>query len=132
MRVTEQVLEQSYGKDWRKRIELQGEVVGAGCMAQVYEGFLKTRAGGRGQRVAVKVMHPNMQESVSADLLLMGHILGYFKNTQIHRHLNLDQVFADFKRVMLAQVDMRTEGRHLERLRKNFKDEEAIIFPGNG
>lgn len=128
MKVTEQILAEAYGPDWRERIELEDEVVGAGCMAQVYGGFLKNGQG-RGQHVAVKIMHPNMQESVSADLAIMGYMLSYFKNTKMHKHLNLDQVFADFKHVMLAQVDMRNEAENLQKLRENFKDEDAIIFP---
>lgn len=51
-RYTEKVMRKAYGNDWKDRIQL-GNVIGSGCIGQVYDGTIKDAAGEE-QRVAVK------------------------------------------------------------------------------
>ena len=51
-RHTERVMREAYGDDWKDEIHL-GNVIGSGCIGQVYEGTVKD-AVGKEQRVAVK------------------------------------------------------------------------------
>lgn len=51
-RHTERVMREAYGNDWQEHIRL-GQVIGSGCIGQVYEGVIKDKEG-REKRVAVK------------------------------------------------------------------------------
>ena len=49
---TERALREAYGDDWHKKIHL-GEILGSGCIAQVYKGVVLDK-NGKEQEVAVK------------------------------------------------------------------------------
>ena len=73
---THQVLTQTLGEGYEKKLKVEKEdVIGSGSVAQVYcgiwdDGSLDGDEFG-GSRVAVKVLHPNIQDLVERDLLLM-------------------------------------------------------------
>lgn len=82
-RQTHRILNKAFGPRWRDRIEL-GPLVGSGCIAQVYratllEGDADGGEGGsrlktqtkRTRDVAIKVLHPNLAESVATDMELL-------------------------------------------------------------
>ena len=59
---TEKLLTSSFGDGWRDVIETTGEVVGSGCIAQVYSGVLNDPNMPR-CKVAIKVIHPDVKVS---------------------------------------------------------------------
>ncbi|KAH8094397.1 kinase [Aureococcus anophagefferens] len=113
---TAEVMASAFGDDWARRVELEQETIGSGCIAQVYRGFCD------GRKVAVKVCHPQIQEKVSADM----RILAYFA-----RWLGGKELVGAFGALMRDQMDLRIEARNLERFTANFGKERDVdaVFP---
>lgn len=129
---TQKVLEKAFGKDWEKRIRLDS-ILGSGCIAQVYKGVVFDKNGNE-QPVAVKVMHPNVDEDIDADLDIMRltvHIIERlpFQAAQNLKWVNLPGFVEEIATMLKIQLDLRTEARHLERFGENFKDNNVILFP---
>ncbi|KAH8046296.1 kinase [Aureococcus anophagefferens] len=115
---TAEVMASAFGDDWARRVELEQETIGSGCIAQVYRGFCD------GRKVAVKVCHPQIQEKVSADM----RILAYFA-----RWLGGKELVGAFGALMRDQMDLRIEARNLERFTANFGKERDVdvVFTHN-
>jgi aarF domain-containing kinase len=129
---TVKVLEESFGPDWKNNIQLH-EILGSGCIGQVYRG--QAMMDGNTQReVAVKVLHPNVEEDIDADLDLMRLSVralnwvpfGMFANL---KWLNLEGIVEEFASLLKVQLDLRNEAAHLERFNKNFAGDESVVFP---
>ncbi len=129
---TERALRQAYGEDWQEHIRLD-EILGSGCIAQVYKGVI-CDDNGKEQHVAVKVMHPNVEDDIDSDLDLMRlatHILEWmpFDLLRDVKWLNLPGIVEEMATLLKIQLDLRTEADHLVRFNENFKDNDMIIFP---
>jgi predicted unusual protein kinase regulating ubiquinone biosynthesis (AarF/ABC1/UbiB family) len=99
----------------------------------VYRG---TVVDGLGQRrpVAVKVMHPNVEDDIDADLDIMRvavRLLEYGNVGPIRnmKWLNLPGFIEEMAVMLKIQLDLRTEGEHLVQFNKNFEGNDAVIFP---
>ena len=129
---TEKVLREAFGDDWKEKIELK-EILGSGCIGQVYRGHAVSETGEK-QEVAVKVLHPNVEEDIDADLDLMRVAVraakympfDFFANL---KWLNMEGVVEEFAALLKLQLDLRTEASNLTRFNENFKDEEFVVFP---
>lgn len=126
----ERVFVHHYGPDWNEKLQLERDmdgkikVLGGGCVAKVLRGKL-TSADPKlnGSDIAVKVIHHNVKKSILADLTLLRSFANILEACvpSIKQISLLDSV-EEFSRMMLEQVDMRTEARHLDRFRKNFNE----------
>ena len=104
-RHTCRVMAEAYGDDWQSKIQL-GEILGSGCIGQVYRGYVVSNdtisdhdggaAGGDGgggagggdmscndnrKEVAVKVLHPSVEDDIDADLDLMRLVVNVIERT---------------------------------------------------
>lgn len=98
-------------------------LVGSGTIGQVYKGRWK------GKWVAVKIVHPEVIEIISRDLMLMsaaGHLL---HAVPLFTHLNLPAEFNAFRSIMAEQTDLRLEGYSLARFSRNFRGYKDAHFP---
>jgi ubiquinone biosynthesis protein len=83
--------------------------VAAASMAQVHLAKLKT-----GERVAVKVLHPGLEQSVEIDLRLMRFlftVLGWFMGK-----FDLKQILAENEEPLRRELDLVAEGKATEHL----------------
>ena len=122
---TEKQLRKAFGTDWKDRIEV-GEILGSGCIGQVYRG--KTPDGD----VAVKVLHPNVDGDIEADLDLMRasvRVAEHLPFLDGLRWLDLPGVVEEFATLLRSQLDLRNEAKNLERFNVNFRDSTSIVFP---
>lgn len=140
---TERALREAYGDDWHEAIELN-EIIGSGCIGQVYRGIIKTGRGGTagsanvvdGERqcVAVKVLHPSVYEDIDADLDLMRVAVRAVKYLPFDvfanlKWLNMEGVVEEFAALLKLQIDLRREAANLERFNENFKADAVVQFP---
>lgn len=136
---TEAKLQEAFGKDWQNKIRL-GDVIGSGCIGQVYHGqVLSTDNDGGGalgqmRDVAVKVLHPNVQSDIEADLDLMRLAVRAVKYVPFDvfanlKWLNMEGVVDEFAHLLQLQLDLRQEAANLERFNANFKDVPQVEFP---
>jgi hypothetical protein len=137
---TEQALIDAYGESWRDHIEM-GDILGSGCIAQVYKGYIRTAAnnstnnGTKQKRpVAIKVMHPNVEDDIDADLDILRvtvRLMEYldFGPLKDLKWLNLPGFIEEMADMLKIQLDLRTEGRHLVQFDHNFEGNDTVIFP---
>jgi len=129
---TERLLRKTFGRHWEKRIRLD-EILGSGCIAQVYKGVIYEEDGTE-RPVAVKVMHPNVEDDIDADLDIMRivvHILERlpFQTTKDLQWINLPGFVEEIAGMLKIQLDLRTEATHLRRFERNFQNNNLIHFP---
>jgi aarF domain-containing kinase len=131
---TEQVMIDAYGENWHDHVTL-GEILGSGCIAQVYKGLVRNDSGvEQPVAVAVKVMHPNVEDDIDADLDILRvtvRLLEYLNVGPIRnmKWLNLPGFIEEMAIMLKIQLDLRTEGEHLVQFNKNFKGNHHVIFP---
>jgi aarF domain-containing kinase len=128
----EQVLDQEFGSDWTKHIELQRiksdsilgsdelEVIGAGCVAQVIKGTMIET----GEVVALKIVHPGIKGSIQADIDIMKFVAYMIETVPSLQNFAIMDSVEEFATFMLSQLNFRNEGVNLEKFRKNFRVEE--------
>lgn len=129
----ERVFVHHYGPNWNEKLQLERDVngkikvLGGGCVAKVLRGKLTSEDPKlSGSDIAVKVIHHNVKKSILADLTLLRSFASILEACvpSIKQISLLDSV-EEFSRMMLEQVDMRTEARHLDRFRKNFNETQC-------
>jgi predicted unusual protein kinase regulating ubiquinone biosynthesis (AarF/ABC1/UbiB family) len=80
-----------------------------------------------GQRVAVKVQYPGIEEIVRSDLRTLRRIfriVSYFVAYQ-----GLEDVYREVAAMLLEELDFRAEAANVERVARNFEDQPYICFP---
>ena len=126
-------LNKALGPHWDRQLVLKREVIGSGCIAQVYSGTWFDGPNDKvGTKVAVKVAHPNIHAKVDADMRILQWIAGqveyWMPETQ---WLGTSDVISDFEQLMQRQMDLRLESLNLKRFRTNFAKEKdlRVSFP---
>jgi aarF domain-containing kinase len=129
---TEKILLEDLG-DAAALFDLQPEPVGSGCIAQVYRGTLKKAAGQypAGTDVAVKVQHPGIWQMVCVDFYILGKCAKMLEDLPYLnlRYLALTDTVRQFRDMMLPQLDLTLEAKHLNRFNRDFAGDETISFP---
>lgn len=125
---TAKLLEGAFGNNWNDRIQT-AEVLGSGCIAQVYKGSAVDEYGVNRQ-VAVKVVHPGVRELVALDMTLL-RLLGdaverLFPSS---RYLGIVETLSNFEFLMQRQLDLRHEAYNLKKLAALFHDDDTVIVP---
>lgn len=108
---------------------LSVEPVGSGCVAQVH---LATAADGT--RLAVKVLHPRVEEIIAADLFLLRAVAFAVRALLTPlvpglRWLSLQEAVGEFAAFMTRQLDLRLEATNLHAFGRNFAREPRVVFP---
>lgn len=96
--------------------------IAAASLGQVHEAHTAD-----GERLAVKVLYPNVAEIIRVDLRVLGWALGVYRTfvpiAQIERvHEQLGDMLA-------RETDLANEARCIERMRGNFADDPDTLFP---
>ena len=125
---TERSLAAALGTDWRSRLSLdeaEGELLGSGCIAQVYRGRTVD-----GSTVAVKVVHPGVRRVVETDMALLRLVGSTMEAVAPRlRFLSVDASVSRFETAMVSQLDLRIEHSNLERLHALFEADETVVVP---
>lgn len=122
------VLDREWGNNWEEVVQLDREVIGSGCCAQVYKG--KVVQDGMAREVAVKVVHPGLYRQLELDLMVMhtgARLITWLVPGM--DWLSLERAVQEFKELMVGQVDMRQEAANLVKFRHNFRDHPRVFFP---
>ena len=99
--------------------------VAAASIAQVHRATLRD-----GREVALKVQRPGIREQVLEDLEALSDIARFMvEHTEVGQRYNLDQMFEEFRKSLLRELDFRQEAIHLMALGRNMKEIEEICVP---
>ena len=99
--------------------------IAAASVAQVHKGILKN-----GNKVAIKVLRPNIEQTLFRDFKLfygICNILEFF-STDCKR-LSLKEIIATFAHSSLDEIDLRLEASNSEQLSENFIDYDLFDTP---
>lgn len=96
--------------------------ISSASIGQVHIARLKT-----GEKVAVKVQYPDIDEIVRIDLKTLKRIIWIVQLFLPYR--GLDVYYREIRQMILKELDFTEEARNLERIQQNFSDDPHISFP---
>ena len=101
----------------------------SGCIAQVHRARLK----GEDRDVVIKVMHPNVEESIEVDLALIRVCVAGVEWLASHlirtEWMSVNHSMHEFQWQMRNQVDLEREAHNLLKFRRNFNATDTVTFP---
>jgi ubiquinone biosynthesis protein len=101
------------------------EPIAAASIAQVHHATLRD-----GREVALKVQRPGIRERVLTDLDALGHAASFLdRHTEFGRRFGLAEMFEEFRKSLLRELDFRQEAAHLAALRANLAGIPEIVVP---
>ncbi|NPA12817.1 MAG: AarF/ABC1/UbiB kinase family protein [Aquificae bacterium] len=124
--VVEEILIRNYGdKLWEIFDRIEKQPIASASISQVHIGYLKT-----GEKVAVKVRRPNLEELIELDAELMLMVINFLeKHFETVRRLNLKGVIHQFKRTTLREADFSIEAQNFKIFEKNFEGYKGFKVP---
>lgn len=129
---TKEILEQDLG-DLANYLHLNPKPIGSGCIAQVYHGRLTKSHGTyeKGTEVAVKVQHPGIWSKVCVDFYILAKLAKFLEDLPLLnlRFLSISDTVRQFRDIMLPQLDLTLEAKHLRRFNRDFAGDDRVEFP---
>ncbi|NPA52230.1 MAG: AarF/ABC1/UbiB kinase family protein [Aquificae bacterium] len=124
--VIRQVLEENYGDKLEEIFAyIDPKPVASASMSQVHLGYLQT-----GEKVAVKVKRPNIEQYISLDVEVLEFIVSVLeRHFEIVKELNLRGLIYEFKHTTLREANFEIEANNIEIFRENFKDFKDFYIP---
>jgi aarF domain-containing kinase len=102
--------------------KFETDPIASASIAQVHVAYLKNT----GEKVAVKIQHPNLEQTFKTDLQAMKWIMFAYK---LKNKFSLDWLLPRFESVLLSELDFINEGKNCERLRDMFSDANDVVVP---
>ena len=125
-------LRREFGEDWESYLTLDKVPIGSGCIAQVYKGKFRrdpsTPAGTGEIDVAVKLIHPDIEESLDQDMDILKAFTWLVEQIPQLRYLSLSGCEEQFTKSMRDQLDLTKEAAHMQRFANDFKANPQVAF----
>jgi predicted unusual protein kinase regulating ubiquinone biosynthesis (AarF/ABC1/UbiB family) len=116
-------MERSLGQPPHKAFARFAEVpIAAASLGQVHEATTH-----EGDRVAVKVLYPNVATIIKVDLRVLRWALKVYQRFVPVQQL--ERVHEQLTDMLSRETDYRNEARCLERMAQNFEDDPDVLFP---
>ncbi len=104
--------------------------VASASVAQVHCAYLKDKDGSRGDKVAVKVLRPNIKPIIEQDLALMRVIAGWVARLFVDgRRLRPLEVVEEFDKHLHDELDLMNEAASASQFGRQFKDHKMLLIP---
>lgn len=91
-------------------------------LAQVHVAYLKT-----GEKVAVKVQYPHIEQLTHKDLVVLRRLFGWFDF--VFPQFNFKTIFTECEQMILDELDYAHEAQNIELLQKHFEHHSLYVFP---
>jgi predicted unusual protein kinase regulating ubiquinone biosynthesis (AarF/ABC1/UbiB family) len=99
--------------------------VAAASLGQVHKAILKS-----GETVAVKVMRPGIEETVTLDLATLKVLIAFARRfTKMGKFVDLREVYQEFEEVIIDELDYTIEANNIEKFRENFLEFPGVSVP---
>lgn len=120
-----EIIESELGKKTREIFKfLDPEPIAAASIAQVHYGNLLS-----GEKVAVKVLRPNIEEMIREDIGILKRIARTMeKRFKLMELLNPVGIVGEFENFITKEMDFTNEAASMERFASNFKDDPDIYY----
>ncbi len=117
------LLTQTFGTNYKDKISIQ-QVIGSGCIATVYRGIYNDAP------VAIKVLHPHVQETMKRDVLFLQRVASLLNGgIKCLELLHLPRVVDNFASHLQRQLSLQQEYENLQRFHTNFQNSSDIKLP---
>jgi ubiquinone biosynthesis protein len=101
------------------------EPLAAASIAQVHHAVLRD-----GREVALKVQRPGIRDQVLSDLEAIGQVARFVdEHAELGRRYGIAQLFEEFRKSMLRELDFRQEALHLRTIGRNLREIPEICVP---
>ena len=121
-----QTIENAYSKQISSVFkEFNEKPVASASVAQVHFAILHN-----GEKVAVKILRPNIESEVKKDIKLL-HLIAniLYKIWSDGKRLKPDEVVSEFERHTQSELNLLLEAGHCSHLGENFKDKKLLVVP---
>ncbi|RUM61472.1 MAG: AarF/ABC1/UbiB kinase family protein [Persephonella sp.] len=121
-----EILHRNYGDRLNEIfLYIDREPIASASISQVHIGYLKT-----GEKVAIKIKRPNLEELINLDTQLLIGIINFLeKHSKTVKELNLKGVINQFKKTTLKEADFSIEAQNIKIFRNNFKNHPYFCIP---
>ncbi len=121
-----QTVEEELGPKFKRHFkEFNEKPVACGSLAQVHSAILKS-----GEKVAMKILRPNIERRVSRDLVLIRRISRFLERTVlINSRIKPSQMIEAIGDELQRHCDFTFEIKNAQQFRKNFNGDRRIVFP---
>ena len=111
-------------------VEFADQPIAAASIAQVHFAVTRTEDGRPGERVAVKVLRPGVEQAFARDLALFNWLATQVERTQPRlRRLRPVAAVATFAESVRIEMDLRLEAAAAAELRENFLGDPSFRVP---
>ncbi|MDY6774930.1 MAG: AarF/ABC1/UbiB kinase family protein [Halobacteria archaeon] len=118
------VVEEDIGDPHEVFEEFDEEAISGASLGQVHTAEYK------GDKVAVKVRRPNVEEIVNTDLRVIGVLLPFIKPfVSEARAYSLQNMADEFSRIIHEEMDYEREAMMLSEIRSNFSENPEVVIP---
>ncbi|MEH7353380.1 lipopolysaccharide core heptose(II) kinase RfaY [Neobacillus drentensis] len=101
------------------------EPVAAASLGQVHQAVLKN-----GETVAIKVMRPEIEATVSLDLATLKVLIAFARRfTKVSRFVDLKDVYDEFEEVITEELDYMKEAKNIEAFQASFSEFLGVTTP---
>ena len=120
------IIEQSLAMPIKEAFaEFNSKPLASASVAQVHTAVLHS-----GEQVVVKVLRPEMETRIQADVNLMYEVAKFAERFwDDARRLRAVEVVAEFEKTTLDELDLVREASNAAKLRRNFKDSDSLYVP---
>ncbi len=121
-----QIIEQQIGQPIAETFKhFDAEPLASASIAQVHTATLKN-----GDEVIVKVVRPEIEKRIQADIALMYELARLAERFwEDARRLRATEVVAEFEKTILDELDLVREAANASKIRRNFEHSDALYVP---
>lgn len=116
---------QEFGKDVDEIFDGDLELIASASLGQVYRGTLKN-----GEKVAVKVLKPDVKETIRLDIKILRRFATVLED-RLHSYgiSSPTKIISEFEKALDKELDYTVEALNLKRFYRNFQDSERVLVP---
>jgi ubiquinone biosynthesis protein len=120
-------IEKRFFEEFKKKptelfLNFEEKPIASASLGQVHLATLKDN-----RHAAVKVQYPEIEEIVRIDLKTLKRIFGFLH--LLFPNYGLKQIYVEVAAIVLQELNFISEGKNLETLQENFKEEPDFLFP---
>ncbi len=122
--VMREVLEEELGCRYTDIFEEEFTLLASASIGQVYKARLKS-----GEVVAVKILKPEIEEKIYADIALLLRLAKLLREKFLVYGVDLVKIIEEFAKAIKKELDFKIEALNLKRFAANFKNNPNIKVP---
>ena len=119
----EKVLIEEFG-DYKKYFKGEFKLLASASIGQVYKTTLSN-----GDEVAVKILKPNIEEIIYADIFILNRLARLVRDRLLVYGIDSVKIVEEFSKSIKKELDFNIEALNLKRFKTNFKDNKNIKVP---